>query len=99
MVRMNSFDSDDRVAHFTCQGTPISFKEMEAYRLKKGLCALCGLRCYKKTFQGKIPITKPGLIYDGRCLKCNPIRPEERIDINDRPGARLVDKRNFNSDD
>ena len=58
---------------------------------RKGLlCPACGIRCYRLGFSGKIPLTIPGKILEGRCLMCYPIDPKEQTN-----GAARLESKKF----
>lgn len=42
-------------------------------RKMRGECEVCGQKCFNKTMFKSTPITVPGAVYEGRCLKCNPM--------------------------
>ena len=58
---------------FNSTGSVIPKSELTAARLKRGECATCGRKCYKKKLFKMIPIDdEEGKILNGRCLHCNP---------------------------
>ena len=75
-----SFDVGTREFH----GGGIDRTRMAARRMKKGECATCGMRLYKQGgLLGKkfTPLTVPGDVLDGRCLKCYPLDEAEKAQI------------------
>ena len=42
-------------------------------RKMRGECEVCGQKCFNKTMFKSTPLTVPGAVYEGRCLKCNPM--------------------------
>jgi hypothetical protein len=60
-------------------GAVLSNTEMRELRLKRGECATCGERCFKKSLFKQTPITVHGRILKGRCLNCKPLRADEMV--------------------
>ena len=48
-------------------------KKIREQRNLKGECEDCGQRCFQKTMFKSTPLTIPNVVYEGRCLKCNPM--------------------------
>lgn len=48
-------------------------KKIREQRKLKGECEDCGQRCFQKTMFKSTPLTIPNVVYEGRCLKCNPM--------------------------
>ena len=48
-------------------------KKIKEQRKMKGEFEDCGQRCFVKTMFKSTPITIPNAVYEGRCLKCNPM--------------------------
>ena len=42
-------------------------------RRMKGECEDCGQRCFLKSMFKSTPLTIPNVVFEGRCLKCNPM--------------------------
>ena len=100
-MKINSKDIETNMVRTDILEHPrvISFAELTAYRVRRGLCPLCELKCYQVGIFGKIPITKPGLILEGRCLKCNPIALNEQNYRARRPkSSKFFDKLKSNRD-
>ena len=77
MARNNT--SDESVSRFGFQDCiAISTDEWNASR-RNLLCPRCGLQCYRRGLFEKIPLTIPGKIFEGRCLRCYPIDPKKLI--------------------
>jgi len=51
-------------------GDQTKLKEARKFR---GECEVCGQKCYTKTMFKTTPLTIPNAVYEGRCLKCNPM--------------------------
>jgi len=47
--------------------------KLKEQRKIRGECEVCGQKCYTKTMFKTTPITLPNLVYEGRCLKCDPM--------------------------
>ena len=47
--------------------------KIKEQRKARGECETCGQKCYNKTMFKSTPLTVPRLVYEGRCLKCNPM--------------------------
>jgi hypothetical protein len=48
-------------------------KKLREQRKMKGECEDCGQRCFLKSMFKSTPLTIPNVVYEGRCLKCNPM--------------------------
>jgi hypothetical protein len=48
-------------------------KKLREQRKMKGECEDCGQRCFLKSMFKATPLTIPNVVYEGRCLKCNPM--------------------------
>jgi len=48
-------------------------KKIKEQRKMKGECEDCGQRCFLKSMFKSTPLTIPNVVYEGRCLKCNPM--------------------------
>jgi hypothetical protein len=66
---MNMMDVD---FEFDKTGSVLTKEEVTAIRKKKGECVTCGRKCFKKKMFKMIPLDEPGLVDNGRCLKCQP---------------------------
>ena len=64
---MNNLGSD-----FDSTGSVMSSEALADMRKKQGKCASCGQRCFKRKVLKLIPLTIPGLVDNGKCLKCGP---------------------------
>ena len=58
---------------FAASGSVLSRQELENQRRKRGECVTCGRKCFQKKLFKLIPITDPGRVLEGRCLKCKPV--------------------------
>ena len=57
-------------------GSILAGKSMEAVREDRklrGECETCGQKCFQKTMFKTTPLTIPDAVYEGRCLKCDPM--------------------------
>lgn len=48
-------------------------KTLREQRKMKGECITCGQKCYEKKLFKTTPLTIPHKVFEGRCLKCNPM--------------------------
>jgi len=48
-------------------------KKVKEQRKMRGECEDCGQRCFLKSMFKSTPLTIPNVVYEGRCLKCNPM--------------------------
>ncbi|KAL7533810.1 hypothetical protein ACHAXR_006578 [Thalassiosira sp. AJA248-18] len=47
--------------------------KLKEQRKLRGECEVCGQKCYMKTMFKSTPLTIPNAVFEGRCLKCNPM--------------------------
>jgi len=47
--------------------------KLKEQRKMRGECETCGQKCFQKTMFKTTPMTLPNKVYEGRCLKCNPM--------------------------
>ncbi len=47
--------------------------KLKEQRKMRGECEICGQKCFTKTMFKSIPLTVPNAVYEGRCLKCDPM--------------------------
>jgi hypothetical protein len=67
MNRMENLGSD-----FNTTGSVMSAQELTTMRKKRGECVTCGRKCFKKKVFKFLPLTEPGLVTNGKCLRCFP---------------------------
>ena len=48
-------------------------KKLKEHRKLRGECESCGQKCYQKSMFKTTPLTIANAVYEGRCLKCNPM--------------------------
>eukprot|EP00980_Cylindrotheca_fusiformis_P016828 scaffold5074_cov99-Cylindrotheca_fusiformis.AAC.10 len=58
---------------FNTTGSVMTPQELAAMRKRRGECVTCGRKCFKKKVFKMIPLTEPGEVLNGKCLRCNPI--------------------------
>jgi len=61
---------DNMGADFDGSGSVMTPEELTAMRKRKGECVTCGRKCFKKKLFKFIPLTEPGLVDNGVCLRC-----------------------------
>ena len=47
--------------------------QLHEHRKMSGECENCGQKCHVKTMFKSTPLTVPNLVFQGRCLNCNPM--------------------------
>eukprot|EP00934_Nitzschia_sp_Nitz4_P008020 Nitzschia sp. Nitz4//scaffold1_size375055//12361//15069//NITZ4_000206-RA/size375055-processed-gene-0.100-mRNA-1//-1//CDS//3329540835//8010//frame0 len=58
---------------FNNTGSVMSRSQLQDLRRKRGECVRCGRKCFRKKLFKMIPITEPGMVFEGRCLRCKPV--------------------------
>jgi hypothetical protein len=48
-------------------------KTLREQRKMRGECIMCGQKCFEKRLFKTTPLTIPHKVFEGRCLKCNPM--------------------------
>ena len=54
-------------------GVGADAKTIREQRKIRGECLMCGQKCFDKKLFKKTPLTIPHKVFEGRCLKCNPM--------------------------
>lgn len=54
-------------------GVGADAKTMREKRKLRGECLMCGQKCFEKKLFKTTPLTIPHKVFEGRCLKCNPM--------------------------
>ena len=54
-------------------GVGADAKTLREQRKMRGECITCGQKCFEKRLFKKTPLSIPHKVFEGRCLKCNPM--------------------------